>query len=66
MNNPNGPLLNERAAAGYLGVSAATLRSWRCMGEGPIYVRLGRSVRYLQSDLDAFLICNRVEPRAAA
>lgn len=66
MNNPSGPLLNERGAAGYLGVSTATLRSWRCIGEGPIYVRLGRSVRYLLTDLDAFLISNRVEPRAAA
>ncbi|MBN9411600.1 MAG: helix-turn-helix domain-containing protein [Burkholderiales bacterium] len=54
-------MLDERAAAAYIGVSTSSLRKGRMTGarEGymqpPPYVKLGRSVRYLQSDLDQYL-----------
>ncbi len=53
MNNPN--VLNEREAATVVGCSVALLRKWRLFREGPCYVKVGRLVRYRQSDLDAFL-----------
>ena len=31
-----------------------TLRKWRCIGEGPRFVRIGRAVRYRKADLDAY------------
>jgi predicted DNA-binding transcriptional regulator AlpA len=51
--------LTEMDAAGRLGLKVATLRAWRHQGRGPAFVRLGRSVRYLPSDLDEFLRANR-------
>lgn len=51
--------LNEIEAARRLGLKVATLRAWRRKGRGPAYVRLGRAVRYLSSDLDDFIRANR-------
>jgi hypothetical protein len=51
--------LTESAAAIRLGLKVATLRAWRHHGKGPAYVRLGRAVRYLASDVDDFLRANR-------
>ena len=56
-----------RQAARYLGVSPDTLRIWRQRkhrARGPAFVRLGRIVRYLRGDLDAWLAANRVDPIA--
>jgi hypothetical protein len=47
------------AAAPYVGVSRKTLSNWRALGEGPPYVRLGKSpgarIVYRVADLDRFL-----------
>jgi excisionase family DNA binding protein len=56
----------ESEAASRLGLKVATLRAWRHQGKGPAYVRLGRAVRYLASDIDDFLNSNRHSPRTAA
>lgn len=34
-----------------------TLERWQQAGDGPQFVRVGRAVRYRQSDLDAWLEC---------
>ncbi len=47
--------LNNREAANYLGLAAATLSKWRCHGDGPPFIKVGRLVRYRRADLDAFL-----------
>jgi len=60
---PNQPL-TETDAAARLGLKVATLRAWRNQGRGPAYVRLGRAIRYLSTDLDEFLHSNRHNPRA--
>ena len=49
------PLLTEKQAAGYLTRSVSTLRRGRKNGTGPRFVRIGRSVRYQQSELDAYI-----------
>jgi excisionase family DNA binding protein len=55
--------LTEVEAAERLGLKVATLRAWRHQGRGPAYVRLGRAVRYLASDIEEFLRSNRQIPR---
>ena len=42
-------------AAAYLNVQSSTLEQWRWNGRGPRFSKLGRAVRYRQSDLDEFL-----------
>lgn len=52
--------LSSVDAADYVGLSPATLSTWRSRGKGPIYVKLGRSVVYRIADLDAFLEDNLI------
>jgi predicted DNA-binding transcriptional regulator AlpA len=51
--------LTEPEAAIRLGLKVATLRAWRHRARGPVFVRLGRAIRYLTSDIDEFLRANR-------
>jgi predicted DNA-binding transcriptional regulator AlpA len=66
-DNPNRAALTEPAAADYIGMSPWFLRRDRVDGPrdgrtpGPPFVRIGRAVRYLKSDLDAWLLQHRVE-----
>ena len=53
--------LTEREVADLLGLSVATLRAWRHRGRGPRFLRLGRSVRYLPSDLAEFVRASAVD-----
>lgn len=56
--------LTEADAAEYLRVSIGYLRAARLTAprtDGPPYVRLGRAVRYLRADLDAWLDSRRVD-----
>jgi predicted DNA-binding transcriptional regulator AlpA len=51
----------ENDAAAYIGLAPSTLRQSRCHGERegktpvPKHIKIGRAVRYLKEDLDAFL-----------
>lgn len=56
--------LTEREVAELLGLSVATLRAWRHRGKGPRFLRLGRSVRYLPSDVDDFVQASAVDTRS--
>ena len=53
--------LTEREVAAMLGLSVATLRAWRHRGKGPRFLRLGRSVRYLPSDVADFVRASAVD-----
>jgi Helix-turn-helix domain len=53
-------LFDEQSAANVLSCSVALLRKWRLSKEGPAYCKIGRLVRYRQTDLDAFLDSHRV------
>ena len=59
--------LREPEAADYIGMSTSFLRQSRMDGDrenrtsGPKFLRIGRSVRYLLEDLDAWLEQFRVE-----
>jgi hypothetical protein len=62
----NRAVLNEAEAADYTRVSVSSLRKGRMNGrrdnhvEPPPYLKLGRRVAYLRTDLDAWLIAHRV------
>ena len=53
--------LDDRNAAKYIGVSVSWLRQKRCYGamgnamKPPQFIKIGRCVRYLKSDLDTWL-----------
>jgi predicted DNA-binding transcriptional regulator AlpA len=46
-------------AAEYLRSSTSTLAKARMRKQGPDFLRLGRAVRYRQSDLDAWMSASR-------
>jgi len=48
-------LLTQVEAARLLRLSERTLERLRLQGGGPLYVKCGRSVRYRQADLDAWI-----------
>jgi hypothetical protein len=58
------PLLDRKNAAGYIGAHPDTLAHWAMLGIGPVVTKIGRSVRYRQSDLEAYLKESRVEQTA--
>lgn len=59
-------VFSPREAALYLGLAETTLRKGRVSGacsgriSPPPFVRLGRAIRYLKADLDAYLAAHRV------
>jgi predicted DNA-binding transcriptional regulator AlpA len=59
MENEKNDVLTDEEAAAYLKISPHTLRRDRGGSEGPPFVKLGRSVRYLKLDLIQWLFKNR-------
>lgn len=49
------PLLSVQDLAAYLDLPVATLYAWRYRGQGPSGFRVGRHVRYRQSDVDRWI-----------
>jgi predicted DNA-binding transcriptional regulator AlpA len=47
--------VDTEEAARHLGLAVSTLEKMRVYGDGPAYVKLGRSVRYRICDLEAYL-----------
>jgi len=54
--------LCTKIAARVIGLDHRTLEQWRYQGKGPPYLKVGRQVRYLREELDAWLQGRRVEP----
>jgi excisionase family DNA binding protein len=48
-------LLKEKEASAVLNVSQKTLQAWRYRGGGPKFVKVGRAVRYMRDELNAFI-----------
>jgi predicted DNA-binding transcriptional regulator AlpA len=59
-------VLNEAQTADRLGVSPSTLRNWRHRNFGPVFRRFGRTIRYLTSDVDAYIAANAGGPAVTA
>ncbi len=58
------PLTTEQAAQ-VLGLKPTTLEIWRCRGDGPAFLKLGRAVRYRHEDLLKFIDEGRRESTSA-
>jgi excisionase family DNA binding protein len=48
-------LLTEQELAKQLSVSLASVRRWRINGRGPLFVKVGASVRYGPEDVETWL-----------
>ena len=48
-------LLSVKQASSYTGLSESTLNNARWRGDGPPYIKLGRSVRYRAEDLLSYI-----------
>ncbi len=48
-------LLNEHDVARVCGMSLASVRRWRLIGEGPKYIKIGAAVRYQPEDLTQWI-----------
>jgi len=53
--------LTEDEAAEILLLSPNTLRTWRCRGIGPKYIKSGRKILYPRESLEAWKLSNRNE-----
>lgn len=61
---PGQRLMNEKDAAAFLNWSVKTLQARRHYCKPPRYRKIGRSVRYVLADLEAFVEGCTVEPLA--
>ena len=61
MNQVESQTLKDPEAAKYIGMSESWLRQARMNGnpDAPPFLKIGRAVRYLQDDLDAWLESRR-------
>ena len=48
-------LYNEKETVKLLSLSVKTLQRYRYTGGGPIYIKLGKSVRYKESDIEKYV-----------
>ena len=48
-------LMTEHEVAKRLNISVASLRRWRLLGKGPMFLKVGALVRYAPEDLDSWL-----------
>jgi len=48
-------IIRTSEAAELLGLRVSTLEAWRCRGGGPVFLKLGKAVRYRKSDLENFM-----------
>jgi predicted DNA-binding transcriptional regulator AlpA len=55
---PTSRLLDEHEAAELLHLSVACLRRRRLLRQRPVWVKIGRAVRYSPADIQAFLAAN--------
>lgn len=53
-------LIDEAMVAKQLDCEVKTLQAWRCRGVGPSFVKIGRLVRYRQSDVQAWIASRTV------
>lgn len=48
-------LIDEKQAEECYGLKRSSLQKWRCLGGGPNFIKIGRSVRYRPSDIEDFI-----------
>jgi len=63
---PAQTVMTVSQAANYLGLAVSTLNKWRCHGGGPIFIKMGRAVRYRVEDLEAFIQNRQMESTSSS
>lgn len=59
--------LTEKQVSIMTGICLSTLRNWRVLGKGPVYVKPGGTcVRYRLSDIQTFMEERRIVPGGEA
>ncbi len=48
-------LMSPTEVSEYLGIPRGTLANWRYQGRGPLFIRMGRHVRYRAGDLEDWI-----------
>ena len=66
MSSDGRRMMTTGEAAAHLQLSAAYLNKMRVTGAGPVFMKLGRAVRYGQADLDAWVAERRFASTSAA
>jgi hypothetical protein len=54
--------LNQKQAAKLCEVEPLTMSKWRIRNQGPVYYRISGKIRYLKSDVLAYLASCRIVP----
>lgn len=62
MTTQHDQLLTPSQAAELLATTPAVLGTWRWRGSGPPFIRVGRSIRYSQRQLNDWLDARTVRP----
>ena len=57
-------IVGEKKAAVAMGLAVQTLRNMRHQRRGPVYLKIGRSVRYDLQDIEAYLQKRKIDPEA--
>ena len=55
-------LLTPAEVAAATGISVATLATWRSIGKGPAFHKLGGAIRYAEADVEQWVSSNRHDP----
>jgi predicted site-specific integrase-resolvase len=58
-------LMTEVQTCELLSVSTRTLQAWRLRGNGPVFVKIGRSVRYKRRDIANWVRDNTLSSTSA-
>jgi len=58
-------VLTVQQAAEYLGLAVSTLNKWRCLGDGPVFIKMGRAVRYRMEDLEDYILVSSASNTSA-
>ncbi|TPG13181.1 helix-turn-helix domain-containing protein [Sphingomonas oligophenolica] len=61
-----GVLLTTAETAPRLRINASTLERWRGASKGPAWLRLGGRIYYQETDVEAWIERQRVDPEAGA
>lgn len=57
-------IVGEKKAANAMGLAVQTLRNMRHQRRGPVYYKIGRSVRYDLRDIEIYLQKRKIDPEA--
>jgi excisionase family DNA binding protein len=57
--------VSTKQLAAQLGLTEVTLCQWRHRGQGPAFIRMGRTVRYRRTDVESWLAARTVGASAS-